>query len=270
MKNYTIFFLGEPIENVSIEELKVNLMRLFKMDERGVEKLFTGKPVIIKKNLPEEKARSYESALKKAGAKVVLKEQVKVKTTPAPVSKPVSETQPSINSALTQLTSYNDSSPQQSIDTVANEQEKTVVSEEVNNKLSDNQNSLENVVRVENSEDDSNKLTMLPPNSGSLEEFSHHEVADLPEIDHLSMSEPEQGDLEEFARKFESVDIPDISELDCVDNEQLVFEEQEIPEKQIDIGHISMSDANSGSLEEFAKHETVSLPDISHLKAEEH
>ncbi|MBF0264979.1 MAG: hypothetical protein HQL46_06865 [Gammaproteobacteria bacterium] len=247
MKNYTIFFLGEPKENISIDELKVNLMRLFKLDENGVEKLFTGSPVIIKKNVPEDKARSYEKALLKAGAKVVLKEGASVNKETIKKTVDNAVTAPTINSALSQLTSYN--APQQADISEANKEE------------SEEQKTVKN---------ETGELSMLPANAGSLEEFNHHEVVEIPDIEHLSMSEAQQGDLEEFARKTDATDLPDITNLNCIDNEELIIEDKPTAENDIEVGHISMTEVNTGSLEEFAKHESATIPDISHLKAEEH
>jgi hypothetical protein len=49
-------------------QVKSDLARLFKTDAAGIERLFSGQPVIIKKGLDPQTAEKYRVALEKAGA----------------------------------------------------------------------------------------------------------------------------------------------------------------------------------------------------------
>lgn len=48
--------------------VKKNLQELFKADKEKMKRLFSGKPVIVRKNLPVDKIRQYEKAMVVAGA----------------------------------------------------------------------------------------------------------------------------------------------------------------------------------------------------------
>jgi len=67
---YSVVFTGRIIEGADPATVRGNLGRMFKVDESKVEAMFSGRPVLIKKNLDEEKANSYKAALAKAGAVV--------------------------------------------------------------------------------------------------------------------------------------------------------------------------------------------------------
>lgn len=71
-RRFDIIFDGSISEDCSVDEVKKNLQRLFKLDPATVEKLFSGSPVAIKKNLDRKEAQQYQSALTKAGAKIQL------------------------------------------------------------------------------------------------------------------------------------------------------------------------------------------------------
>ena len=48
---YNIIFDGQTAPNKDIQAVKDALMRTLKTDERSIEMLFTGKPVMIKRNV---------------------------------------------------------------------------------------------------------------------------------------------------------------------------------------------------------------------------
>ena len=67
-KTYKVVFTGKVAEGFIIEEVKKRISTIFKMPEGKVERLFRGRPVVIKKNVDLHTARKYSKALKKAGA----------------------------------------------------------------------------------------------------------------------------------------------------------------------------------------------------------
>ncbi|EIK98753.1 hypothetical protein PMM47T1_01905 [Pseudomonas sp. M47T1] len=75
---FKIVFEGSPLPGIDLETAKANLAQLFKSDPLSVEKLFTGRKVALKRNLPQETAQKYLDALHKAGVDARLEEEAPV------------------------------------------------------------------------------------------------------------------------------------------------------------------------------------------------
>lgn len=67
--DFQVVFRGELTGDLSEEEVRQKLAALFKMPEAKVAGLFTGKPIVVKRNLDEATASKFEAAFRKAGAK---------------------------------------------------------------------------------------------------------------------------------------------------------------------------------------------------------
>ncbi len=67
-KKYNLIFEGKTAEGQQRGRVAKNLMALLKTDEKGVKRLFSGEPAIIKKNLDSDKAKKYKEAMNTAGA----------------------------------------------------------------------------------------------------------------------------------------------------------------------------------------------------------
>ncbi|MHA6495484.1 DUF805 domain-containing protein [Pseudomonas borbori] len=65
---YKIVFDGQLMPDMTLETAKDNLARLFKSDAARINSLFSGTPIAIKRDLPENEADQYLIALQKAGA----------------------------------------------------------------------------------------------------------------------------------------------------------------------------------------------------------
>lgn len=65
--HFKIVFEGNLRNGVDIETAKLNLAGLFKSEPSAVEKLFSGRPVVLKRGLSQEHAQHYLSALNDAG-----------------------------------------------------------------------------------------------------------------------------------------------------------------------------------------------------------
>ena len=65
---YKLIFEGNIQPGHKDKAVRKNLKTLFKADKAKMVRLFSGDPVIIRKNLSEEKIRQYEKAMVKAGA----------------------------------------------------------------------------------------------------------------------------------------------------------------------------------------------------------
>ncbi len=69
---FNIIFAGKVIPSKSVEEVKAALVKLFKSSPEQIDKLFAQSTVVIKRNLDYAQALKYQSALKQAGALVLL------------------------------------------------------------------------------------------------------------------------------------------------------------------------------------------------------
>ena len=65
---YRVIFKGKTDPGKDIASVKQALAGLFKTDAGAVEKLFSGQPVVIKKDIDQDTANQYQAALKKIGA----------------------------------------------------------------------------------------------------------------------------------------------------------------------------------------------------------
>jgi hypothetical protein len=68
MSEYQVIFEGKLTGERSLEEVKSNLAALFKMKPEQVDALFSGKAVVIKRDIDQGTALKYQAAFKKAGA----------------------------------------------------------------------------------------------------------------------------------------------------------------------------------------------------------
>ncbi len=67
-QRFAVVFSGQLVDGAERDSVRDNLAKLFKVEPAKVAKMFTGKPVLIKKDLDEAKAKNYKAALAKAGA----------------------------------------------------------------------------------------------------------------------------------------------------------------------------------------------------------
>ena len=67
---YKIMFSGELMPDFDLAQVEQNLAQLFKSDIDKIRQLFSGKPVALKRDLSDDQAEKYLTALQRAGAKV--------------------------------------------------------------------------------------------------------------------------------------------------------------------------------------------------------
>jgi hypothetical protein len=65
---FEVAFSGQISEGASADEVKARLAKMFNADEAKLAQLFSGKRVIIKKNIDQATAEKYRTALNRAGA----------------------------------------------------------------------------------------------------------------------------------------------------------------------------------------------------------
>ena len=65
---FEVAFFGKISEGANLDEVKARVGKIFKADEAKLAQLFSGKRIVIKKNIDRATAAKYEAALKGAGA----------------------------------------------------------------------------------------------------------------------------------------------------------------------------------------------------------
>lgn len=85
---FDVLFAGQLLEGRDAGTVRLNLGRLFKADEATLDKLFSGKPQILKRDADAATAHKYQQALATAGAHAVLRpcEDSAPVTAPAPAA----------------------------------------------------------------------------------------------------------------------------------------------------------------------------------------
>lgn len=68
MPNFDVVFRGEIQPGKDVEAVKKRLRTLLKTDAESIEKLFSGGPVAVRKNVDEETGRKFEKVFNVAGA----------------------------------------------------------------------------------------------------------------------------------------------------------------------------------------------------------
>jgi len=66
---FEVAFSGQIRDGADLEQVKEKVGKMFKADEAKIATMFSGKRLLIKRNLDREAATKYRAAFKKAGAK---------------------------------------------------------------------------------------------------------------------------------------------------------------------------------------------------------
>ena len=293
MAQYNLVFQGEIVADAALEDVKNNIAKLFKADAEKTAQLFSGKPIVIKKNLDEQTSNKYLDILNKAGAiakKIPIPDSTsnseisskKVTTekptenisinpqTPPHTSPPSQTSSGGLSAGLSSLVNYNQALQTSVNDTTASETSaQQVFRDSIEEAVPDAGDILPHPVKEQLSEIDQG-LQLAPENSANLIPEREIEAVAIGDISHFSMSDAETGSLEEFTRTQVPIKLPDISLLSMSAAQTGSLEEftQEATTIDLpDISSLSMSEAQQGSLEGIEKKpEAAAIPDISHLK----
>lgn len=87
---YEVAFSGQISEGAALDDVKAKVAKMFNADDAKLAQLFSGKRVVIKKNIDQATAAKYQSALNRAGAQCEITPPVAtaVPGAPAAVEKP--------------------------------------------------------------------------------------------------------------------------------------------------------------------------------------
>lgn len=81
---YNLVFNGEIVESHSIEDVRATIAEMLRADSATIDRVFSGRPVIIKKGLDYRSAAKYALAFRKAGAICILESVRQDSVTQAP------------------------------------------------------------------------------------------------------------------------------------------------------------------------------------------
>lgn len=284
MAQYNLIFQGEIVAGAKLEDVKQNIAGLFNADAEKTAKLFSGKPIVIKKNLDHENSNKYLTVLKMAGAiakavpvpspdtpETALQNQANKDITQGNTSSVSRQTAPGapqisagqLSSGLSALVNYNQ--PVQT--SVAHEgAEKTAVrSHDMATPLIDDASSVQTAAT-----ETAQGLQLAPEIPGNFRIQRHNRTVEIADTSHLSMTEAQTGSLQEFTQKATPVELPDISSLSMAEKHMGSLQQftQEYSQLEFpDISALSMSEAQQGSLEGVEKKaDPIETPDISHLQ----
>ncbi len=103
-EKFDLVFSGELLPHQEPEQVKARFAALFKMDPAQVARLFSGKTLVLKRDLDLDTANRYRMAIKQAGARVALRKSesadaVVVAQPPAPqnlAAQPVDAPMPTV------------------------------------------------------------------------------------------------------------------------------------------------------------------------------
>jgi uncharacterized protein YbjQ (UPF0145 family) len=72
--HYTVIFEGKILPGKDVDSVKKSLMRLLNQDEMVMDRLFSGKPIVIRKNVDAKTAGTFRKAFETAGAICMIKQ----------------------------------------------------------------------------------------------------------------------------------------------------------------------------------------------------
>lgn len=67
-QRFEIVFRGDIVSGNSLADVKSRIQQLFKADSAQLERLFSGRPVVLKRGLDSETSERYRNTIHKAGA----------------------------------------------------------------------------------------------------------------------------------------------------------------------------------------------------------
>lgn len=100
-KRYRVLFDGKVAHGHDIDEVKTNLTNIFKLGEGKIEQFFTGRRVIVKRNIGYQSAMKYKMAFETAGALCAVEE---VRSGPGMVNRHGAHKKESIKSSPPKMT----------------------------------------------------------------------------------------------------------------------------------------------------------------------
>ena len=255
LDTYDVYFSGNLLKDADTEEAKRKIGAMFKLEGDKLERLFSGKPIPIKRGVDMDRAVKFRVAFRDAGALVDIVPEGQ--PAPNPAARPTPPQRPAAPMPATKPTP------------AATPQAETPPATGA----------------------DPSGLSLA---DGPLPTPTEPE-ADPVQVPDYGLSAPKDFNLSDCTPEVEAAPIPDISAMHLdkegtvldetpdaepleIDTEALELDEpgttlieaEEVPAAEIDTDQLSMSEPREGSLEAYQKPvEPAPVPDITHLKLEE-
>jgi TM2 domain-containing membrane protein YozV len=93
-KKYRVVFKGDVAAGMQVDDVKQKLAAIFKSDIEKIDKLFSGKPKLIKKGADFEACEKARKAFERAGAIVFVEPEEEPAPAPAPAQEPKPKPEP--------------------------------------------------------------------------------------------------------------------------------------------------------------------------------
>ena len=100
MSRYEIAFSGELAPGATLEQVQINLTRLFQADAQRIALLFSGRRIVIKQGLDYDSVEKYRQAMARAGAEAEVRplpvevEEIELAPPPTEAPAPAAARQP--------------------------------------------------------------------------------------------------------------------------------------------------------------------------------
>ncbi len=269
--HYDIYFRGEIADGQDLATVKLNLANVFQADEKKIAALFSGKTCLLKKGLDKQSALKYQTILKKAGAKIIIKTAQQTPTE----NSTAQSTQPSAPVSE----SARNNAPQPAPATTASSTAATPSTA----KTQTNQQA----------ESDNNSLNLAPPGADLLKPSERKSITPVeidtsdiqlasvfqeitndappasppPDTSHISVAEV-GADLQDEEPLELELPFPDISHLDIDEvGVRLSAEQKDISLPELDLSQLSLAPVGE-RLSSADKTPEPPAPDTSHLQIE--
>ena len=208
---FDVSFSGQLIDGADLTQVKNNVAKLFKTEVQNIEVMFSGKRVVIKRNLDQQTATKYQAVMKNAGAMCELTENKPVVTqeysaeNPPPMPQPA----PGVTSSVSQVQTANTES-----------------------------------AATPASASNMDSVTIAPPGETIME----HEQVEAPQIDisAISIDDSRENLVEHISVPEPDIDISSMSIDSSGDN---LIQNEKIAEPEIDISTLSMDEAGEDLIE---------------------
>ncbi|MCU7845510.1 MAG: hypothetical protein KZQ93_16905 [Candidatus Thiodiazotropha sp. (ex Monitilora ramsayi)] len=248
IETYDVYFSGACLKTADPTEVKRKVGAMFKLEGEKLERLFSGKPIPIKRGVDMDQAVKFRVAFRDAGGLVDIVPEGQPAPSPSPT--PAARSSPAPNTAPSETTT--DPAPKASPDssdlTLAEGPlpvEETVVSPVV-----------------------APDYGLSAPQDFNLSDCAPEvEAATIPDISELDLDKP--GVTLDETPAYEPLEI-DTEALELDESGTVLTEEMPVDEPDINIDALSMSEPKQGSLEDCQQPvEPAPLPNIDHLHLDE-
>lgn len=202
---YEVAFYGEIVEGAELDQVKAKVAAMFKADAAKLAQLFSGKRVVIKKNIDLATANKYQTALQSAGAQCEVKSLAEAAST--------QPTGDSVPSAAAQTAAATPAPAQEQARAAAPVAAPASISARADSNAPAAPKT--DPLGITANEISDLGASILPPGSNMQD---GENTATAPELDLSGLDlAPPGSDLGEL-KKHEAVEIPDISNLSIVDS----------------------------------------------------